>query len=495
MDGSLSLRARASLVAASASLALSILGCPSTPETTADAGHDATAVDARDEALLDAARPDAPPPDAFGVASFRARCSYVNPFSERPECREYRGPGWGAESAATDCMRAFGTTAGTLEIGEECAFEDAVGRCTVGDVDAGGYSVLSSGPPSSCGAAQAACETFARGTWTPDARCMGCEASGEIDPNVFIPPTIDCRPAREGEPPGRTDGLVCTPTLISGSTEEGRQYADYADCDVVRTQRPYSPYDLEIPLDPTDPRLLDTSYMTEVGWMRSQAEASACACCHQSSRTPEGAAIWDTEAGPLWIDTISDQALAMLGGYTNSAEFGFYPAAENNGFDRSRSGLPTTDLPRLRAFVALELERRGLTTDEASALPPFAPFFRELVEYVPSPCGPELGLQPDGTLAWTGGAARYVSVLEEGSASPGVPPNFDLPEGTLWSITVPPSSPALGCGMAYGELPAGAIQRIPTSGAPAPLVSGRTYYLHVQRDIALPITRCTFVAP
>jgi hypothetical protein len=49
--------------------------------------------------------------------------------------------------------------------------------------------------------------------------------------------------------------------------------------------------------------------------------------------------------------------------------------------------------------------------------------------------------------------------------------------------------------MRYGELPAGSIQRIPASGAAPALVSGRTYYLYVERDVIQPITRCTFVAP
>ena len=49
--------------------------------------------------------------------------------------------------------------------------------------------------------------------------------------------------------------------------------------------------------------------------------------------------------------------------------------------------------------------------------------------------------------------------------------------------------------MSYGELPQGAVQRIPETGAAPTLVPGETYFLDVQRDIGLPITRCLFVAP
>ena len=469
-----------------------LAGCdPATPSV--DAGQDASPADAPLDA---AAEPtDAPEGDAPGDPAFTARCLYMNTFSRTPECREYRGAGWSASSVATDCARVFLNRPGEVELGQLCAFDNSVGRCVVGDVAGRGYVTVSSGPSSSCGAAQSACETFARGTFTPDARCMGCAATGEVGTGVFVPPSVDCRDARAGEPPGMTGGRVCTPTLISGATEPGRQYADYADCSVVRTQRPYYPFEVTIPVDPADPRLTDASYMGEVAWMRQQAEASACACCHTSTRTPDGAAIWDTEAGPLWVDTISDEALAMLGGFTDSAAFGFYPAASNNGFDRSTTGLPTTDVTRLRAFVEREFLRRGLTLADARAQTPFAPFFRQLIEYTPPACESGVGVIADGTINWTGGPARYVSVLEAGSASPGVPPNWDLPAGMLWSIRVPPTLPALGCGMRYGELPAGSIQRIPASGAAPALVSGRTYYLYVERDVIQPITRCTFVAP
>jgi len=439
--------------------------------------------------------PDAPRSDAPGDLMFVARCNYMNTFSMSAECREYEGAaGWSAALVEADCMRVFLGRAGTPALGVRCSVDNPVGVCAVGDPSALGYITISSGPASGCGAAQSACETFARGRFTPDARCAGCEATGEPPVGVFIPPYVDCRPARTGELPGLTDGEVCTPTLISGSTEPGRRYADYADCNVVRTQRPYYPFEVSVPVVPADPRLTDTTYMRDVAWLRTEAEASACACCHSASRTPDGASIWDTEAGPLWVDTVSDEALAMLGGFTDSGGFGFYPSAENNGFDRSNTGLPTTDVSRLRAFVLRELERRGVTETETRALAPFAPFFRDLINFSPLACDADVGVLADGTIAWRGGAARGLAVLEAGSASPGVPPNWDLPVGTIFAIAADPTMPAFGCGLRYGEVPEGGRQRIPLSGAAPALVAGRTYYLYVERDVIQPITRCTFVA-
>ena len=446
-----------------------------------------------------------PSPDAGAPADdagaerdpdFVAGCTYVNGFSGSEDCKEYRGPGWSPEGAARDCERVFLGEAGAFVEGEACAFEEEVGRCVVGTPgQPRGYVLVSSGDPTNCGAAQSACETFAGGTFEPAPICASCEP-GEETGQPFIPMFVDCRDPIEGEPAGAgPDGQVCTPTIISGSTEPGRRYTDYADCSVVLTQRPYYAEDAGVEMDPEDPRLDDAEYMAEVDWLKEQAEASACACCHTASDTPEGAAIWDTEAGPLWVDTISDEALAMLAGFTDSAGFGFLPAEENNGFDRSETGLPTTDVPRLRAFAERELARRELSVEEARELEPFAPFFRELIEFEPEACPEGTGVDADGQLRWTGGGARYVHVLEADAQAPGTPPNWDLPEGTLWAISVPPDVGAMGCGMAYGELPEGAVQRVPAEGAPPALESGEQYFLYVQRDIVQPITRCLFTAP
>lgn len=440
---------------------------------------------------------DAPDAGPAGTLDFVASCVYENTFAMGLECREYRGPGWTEAAVTRDCRRVFLGMAGELRVGAPCAFDREVGRCTVGDPSADGYVIVSSGGPAACGAAQTGCETFAGGTFVPDPACDACAATGEEGPGAIVPTSPDCRDPLPGEPPGATGGRVCTPALISGSTEPGRRFADYASCDVVRTQRPYYAMPSEAPTPrPDDPRLDDADYLAEVAWVREQVEASACSCCHTASLTPSGAAIWDTDVGPLWIDTVTDPALAMIAGFTDSSAFGFLPASENNGFDRSRTGLPTTDVERLRAFALGELERRGLTRAEAEALPPFAPFFQELIDHVPEDCDEGVGVDAEGRLRWTGGAARYVWVLEADARSPGVPPNWDLPDGTLWAITVPHDAAPLGCGMSYGELGPGALQRIPADGsAPPPLTSGETYYLAVMRDIAQPITRCRFVAP
>lgn len=432
--------------------------------------------------------------DGGGDPTFVASCEYVNTFSDSAACREYRGAGWSAETTAADCEEVFFGAAGVLALGAPCDVPSSQGRCTVGDLDADGYVDIASGDPASCGQAQAACETFAGGTFDADPACNQCGASDEIG-SPFVPPTRTCMPALEGEPPGASDGEVCTWNLISASTEPGRRYADYADCDIVRSQRPYYFEASPTVPDPEDPRLDDEAYLAEVAWIKDQAESSACSCCHTASETPEGAAIWDTEAGALWIDTVTDEALAMLAGYTDSAAFGFLDAGENNTFDRSATGLPTTDSARLLAFAERELERRGVTTAEAAELEPFAPFFRELIDFEPEACDEGIGVDDAGNLSWSGGGARYIHVLSADSLAPGVPPNWDMPEGTLWAIRVPPTSLAMSCGGAYGELPEGAIQEIPEAGEAPELVSGETYFLYVQSDIAQPITRCLFTAP
>ncbi len=441
---------------------------------------------------------DTPMPDAStpGDPDFLASCAYVNGFAEADECREYAGAGWNADAAAEACADVFLGMAGELTLGEPCTYPNEIGRCVVGDLDADGYTIIHTGDPGSCGGAQSGCETFAGGTFIASASCSGCTASDDEGPGAIVPTEPDCREPLAGSPDGLSDGLVCTPTLISASTEPGRRFDDYADCDVVRTQRPYYDMAPDYEPNPADPRLDDAEYMAEVTWVKEQAEASACVCCHSETGTPSGPAVWDIEAGDLWIDTVSDEALAMFAGFTPSDSFGYLPAEQNNGFDRSITGLPTTDVERLQAFAEMELGRRGLSRAEAAELPPFAPQFQDLIDYEPEPCEDGIGIDDEGALTWTGGGARYVWVLEPDSASPGVPPNWDLPEGTLWALTVPADSAPMSCGMRYGEVTGDMVQRVPTDGAEPPaLSSGETYYLAVMRDLAQPITRCLFTAP
>ena len=77
-------------------------------------------------------------------------------------------------------------------------------------------------------------------------------------------------------------------------------------------------------------------------------------------------------------------------------------------------------------------------------------------------CGPTLtyrpaldgeGIDSNGLLIWNGGSARYLYVLEVGSMNPGLPPNLDLPDATLWHADVFFDVPAFESGVAYGALP------------------------------------------
>ncbi|HIF94851.1 MAG TPA: hypothetical protein EYQ60_17255 [Myxococcales bacterium] len=92
-------------------------------------------------------------------------------------------------------------------------------------------------------------------------------------------------------------------------------------------------------------------------------------------------------------------------------------------------------------------------------------------------------------------SARYLYVLSADADNPGLPPNLDLPDGTLWRADVLYDVDPFASGVAYGVLPAGALQRHPKSVAPLDLVSGQQYYLYVLRDVVLPLARCLFQVP
>lgn len=314
---------------------------------------------------------------------------------------------------------------------------------------------------------------------------------------VFQPPVLVCQDPVAGEPAGQSEGgQVCTWQMMSGCTEPGRNFSDYASCDTVRTQRPYAPAPPPEPPVAQDPRMQDPAYVAELDWVREQVEACACVCCHQGSKTPSGASIWDIEAEDNWVNTFSPYGLAFAGGFIDSSLLGAYPASENNGFSRENLGIPSTDPERMARFFEGELVFRGMSPVDFADEPPTPDFFYQQSIYEPTACAPNEGVGADGTVTWNGPPSRYIYVLEADAPNPGVPPNLDLPAGTLWRLDVAPDRDALPPGaVRYGAVPEGMKQGFPREGAPPALESGKTYYLYVMLDMAFPVTRCLFTYP
>jgi hypothetical protein len=182
----------------------------------------------------------------------------------------------------------------------------------------------------------------------------------------------------------------------------------------------------------------------------------------------------------------------LFAGLADSSVLGAYPAADNNGFERDLTGIPSSDGPRMQRFMLEELARRGISQDEARAVPPFGgPIYQNRV-VKPTLCEAGEGVFSDGSVRWQGGPARYVYVMGKDSDNPGVPPNLDLPEGTLWRLDVLPSAQPMASGLAYGTTPTGSFQAFPPRTAAAPLEPGATYHLTVLRDVGLPVTNCLF---
>lgn len=423
------------------------------------------------------------------------RCDYTNTFSDGPECKEYLGSAWTETTAAESCgTETLAATAGTFTAGEACPTDDVLGRCDVGEGTPDAYALVFPGTdPADCEGVVIGC-AFAQGTFTPSALCEDGGGGGGGGATVFQPFELVCVEPLEGEPPGDgPEGDVCTWTAISACTEEGRRYTDYGSCDAVFTQRPYAPY----PVTPTtpvdDPRLDDAAWVAEYDWVTKQVEACACVCCHSTEAAPEaGTSGWYLEAGPIWVDTLDDDGLAVLAGWVDSTAFGAFDPDDNNGFSRDVTGLPTSDADRMVAFLEGELARRGLDRDDFADTEPFGGPLYDQLFYEPGPCRNGEGVARDGTVTWNNGRARYVYVLAEGSQSPGVPPNLDTPVGTIWRLDVAPTADALESGIAYGSEPTGTSQAVPTSGAPAALVPGTTYYVVALKDVYQPLTRCTF---
>ena len=311
---------------------------------------------------------------------------------------------------------------------------------------------------------------------------------------VFIQPYELCQPPVEGDTVPSEDGEVCTNVAISGSTEEGRLFVDYASCDVVLTQRPYWESDPFGETPENNPRLSDSDYMREVEWLGSQVRSSGCICCHDSAPGQRTGAVWDVGADGIWLDALSDQGLAILAGKVPSQILGAYPPEDNNGFDRYTTGFPTTDITRATAFLNKELERRGIGDEKIAEMESFGDFLLAVLEEESVPCETGEGIDADGTVRWTGAGARYVYVMTPDAKNPGVPPNLDNPDGTLWRLDMKNNYQPLSSGISYGSLPEGSYQVTPETGEPPALEKGKTYKLYVLKDILQPRANCTFTA-
>lgn len=228
--------------------------------------------------------------------------------------------------------------------------------------------------------------------------------------------------------------------------------------------------------------------------MKTQLDSCACVCCHKASVTPEGASIWDTEAEGNFVNTFTDWGIRFAARAFDSSLLGSYTAEENNGFSRFVAGLPSTDEPRMKAFFERELEHRGLTVADFADETPAPYVFYEQAIYEPQACEDGEGVDADGTVRWAGGRARYVYVLDVGAANPGVPPNLDKPDGTLWRLdTVPPAIPMKTGEVTYGVVPDGTKQSVPVdASAPLLLVDGNSYLIYTLADVGVPVTRCIF---
>lgn len=451
-----------------------ICACESAKNNTISSGGD----EAREE--LSAGEP---------VVNILSSCGYQNLFSSTPECRNYTGTAWTLESAQSDCAAQLESAFSQ----SSCDQSLSLGTCSISSNDNLDYDIILAGDePTGCQTAAQGCVIFARGVFSPSALCIGqYEPVEPVLPDeigdVFVPFELMCL---EGE--SRESGGSCTWQAIGGCAPEGELFADYASCNPVFTQRPYAPVPpsgFETPVD--DPIRSDESFLNEVEWVRSQAKSCGCVCCHEESKTPSGAAVWDTDREGIWTDDWNPSGLAMGAGWVDSSSLGAFPSTENNGFDRDSTVLPTTDVERMIRFFEGELARRGYSREDfRDATPIGGPIYDQRI-FEPNECAHGEGISTDGTLSWVGGAARYFYLLEVGSANPGPPPNLDLPEGTIWRLDV--SHEASGINQAtYGVSSENTRQGFPQEGSPAALVPGQQYYLYVVRDIGVPLTRCLF---
>lgn len=425
------------------------------------------------------------------------RCMYNNGITGDFECKEYYGSNWTEDAILDNCAAPTpGAAPGLFEPGLACDRSVIRGECVVdpGTVEAATIVFLGD-DPNSCSDLSIGCG-FAGGEFVPAAACGGTDPFFIPDFGPFTQPELVCVDPLPSEPPGLgPDGQVCTWEAISASTEPGRRYLDYASCEPVLTQRPYWSNEVSADTPDDDPRYDDAAWMDELDWVTSEVEASACVCCHSVEAAPNGETSgWSIEAEGLWIDTLDDDAMAMMAGWIDSTSFGAYAPEHNNGFAREITGMPSSQPQRMKDFLEGELARRGFVEADFADERPFGGPLADQLVFEPDVCTSGDGVDASGRVHWSGGRARYVYVLEAWAENPMVPPNLDRPEGTLWRLDVARDELGVESGIAYGATPPGSVQQIPEGGGPAELVPGQDYYLYVTADVGEPITRCLFEA-
>ncbi|MDP1829309.1 MAG: hypothetical protein Q8L48_38950 [Archangium sp.] len=427
-------------------------------------------------------------------------CNYTNKFSQGAECKDYVGE-WTEKEAADDCK----SNGATFVPAQKCGIAptEKYGDCIfIVDEAKGKFArvELPGTDASKCGSMERGCEFFGGGSFQPSTVCGGVSSfDGPSGLPTFQQPTLDCKAPLSGEPAGKgPEGQVCTWSMISGATEEGRDFNAYGNCEMVRTQRPYYPAPPAPEATQEDARMGDGAYVADVEWAKKQIASTACVCCH-STAAPKGTSNWYLESGPNFLNSFFPRGLAMGAGWIDTVGFGAFPPEQNNGFTRATPENPghtifvTTDDARMKRIFERELANRGLTrADFAGQTYGAGPLDAQRF-FVPAACEAGEGVAADGTVTWVGGKARYLYVLDLNSTSPGVPPNLDTPMGTQWRIDVPwlSGTPIEPGTVKYGVVPEGLTQRV----APKPLEAGKQYYLYVLQDIAIPVTRCLFTAP
>ncbi len=184
--------------------------------------------------------------------------------------------------------------------------------------------------------------------------------------SAFAYPRVCRTPEGGGEP-------VCTNVFISGCSVEGANYAEEVSCETVRHQgRPFRKVPAPRPPNPQDARLEDPDFMGELGWVTRQVRSCGCACCHDTSKLSDFA-MWDINKPFVWIAQMTNRGIVIMSGQLPSSGFGDIAASENNGFDRSQTGAPTTDVERFKAFFKTEADRRGITPEEIAKMKPLNP--------------------------------------------------------------------------------------------------------------------------
>ena len=137
--------------------------------------------------------------------------------------------------------------------------------------------------------------------------------------------------------------------LANACVAEGERFDEHFDCADVGGPCPMSDERGAVAQVPSDPARLDDP---DFEWVNAQIAACGCSCCHRAGQV--SAHKWSIDFQPAWVEGVPTRVIGLLA----KGDGGEPDDGSNHGFDQVETHLPSSDGPRMAAYLQREIDRR-----------------------------------------------------------------------------------------------------------------------------------------